>query len=141
MTCVMRASLKSASINLLYKNLLKEAEKLLKADPSAEQAVVVLTSKGNMFSFANRNVMSGSVEDEIAFVRALTENGDTEIRYMVCMWEDATPDVPSCHLRDLLVELNPANQNIEILLKSSEGFLVKSLKVLFGSIKAASENI
>ena len=130
MTCVMRASLKNASINLLCKNLIKEADKLLKSDPSAEQAVVVLTAKGSIFSFANHNVMSGSVEDEIAFARALAENDDTEIRYMVCMWDDATPDVPSCHLRNLLAELNPANQNIEILLKSSEGFLVKSLKVL-----------
>lgn len=133
--------MKSASINLLCKNLIQEAEKLLKSDPSAEQAVVVLTSKGNIFSFANHNVTSGSAEDEIAFARSLTENDDTEIRYMVCMWNDSTPDVPSCHLRNLLVELSPANQNIEVLLKSGEGFLVKSLKVLFGSFKAASENI
>lgn len=128
--------------NLLeFEQLIKEADKLLKSDPSAEQAVAVLTSKGNMFSFANHNVMSGSVEDEIAFVRALAENDDAEIRYMICMWDDATPDVPSCHLRNLLVELSPANQNIEILLKSGEGFHVKSLKVMFGSFKAASENI
>lgn len=113
-----------------FEKLIKEAEKLLKSDLSAEQAVAVLTSKGNIYSFANHNVMSGSVEDEIAFVRALTENGDAEIRYMVCMWDDATPDVPSCHLRNLLVEINPANQNIEILLKSGEGFLVKSMRGL-----------
>ena len=74
--------------------------------------------------------MSGSVEDECAFTRFLAGNDDAEIRYMVCMWDDATPDVPSCHLRNLLVELNPANQNIEILLKSGEGFHVRSLKVL-----------
>ena len=117
--------------NLLeFEQLIKEAEKLLKSDPSAEQAVVVLTSKGNIYSFANHNVMSGSVEDECAFAGFLTENDDTEIRYMVCMWDDATPDVPSCHLRDLLVELRLSNQNIEILLKSGEGFLVKSLKAL-----------
>ena len=126
--------------NLLeFERLKKETEKLLKSDPSAEQAVVVLTSKGNIFSFANHNVMSGSVEDEIAFVRALTENDDTEIRYMVCMWDAAALDVPSCHLRNLLVELNPANQNIEILLKSGEGFLVKSLKVLYGEFMLGEE--
>lgn len=126
--------------NLLkFENLMKETDKLLKSDPSAEQAVVVLTSKGNVFSFANHNVMSGSVEDEIAFVRALTENGDAEIRYMVCMWDDATPDIPSCHLRNLLVELNPANQDIEILLKSGEGFLVKSLKLLYGEFRLVEE--
>lgn len=111
--------MKSASINLFYE----------------------FSSKGNMFSFTNHNVISGSVEDECAFARFLAENDDAEIRYMVCMWNDATPDVPSCHLRKLLVELNPANQDIEILLKSGEGFLVKSLKVWFGSFKAASENI
>lgn len=126
-------------IPLDFEKLLKEADRLLKSDPSAEQAIVVLTSKGNIFSFANHNVMSGSVEDEIAFVRALTGNGDAEVRYMVCMWDDATPDVPSCHLRKLLVEINPANQNIEILLKSGEGFLVKSLKVLYGKFMLVEE--
>lgn len=113
-----------------FEQLIKETEKLLRSDPSAEQAVAVLTSKGNIYSFANHNVMSGSVEDEIAFVRALMENGDAEIRYMVCMWADAAPDVPSCHLRNLLAEINPANRNIEILLKGGEGFSVRSLKVL-----------
>lgn len=126
-------------IPLHFEKLIKEAEKLLQSDPSAEQAVVVFTSKGNIFSFANHNVMSGRVEDEIAFVKALTENDDAEVRYMVCMWDDATPDVPSCHLRNLLVELNPANQNIEILLKSSEGFQVKSLKVLYGEFGLVEE--
>ena len=115
---------------LEFEKLLKQVEKLIKFDLSADQAVAVWTSKDNMFCFANHSIMSGNMEDENNFVRTLAENGDKEIRYVVCMWNDTTLDVPSCHLRDLLIELNPSNLETEILLNNGEGFQVKSLKML-----------
>lgn len=115
---------------LEFERLLKQVEKIIKHDLSAEQAVAVWTSKGDMFCFANHSIMSGNMEDENNFVRTLAENGNKEIRYVVCMWNDNTLDVPSCHLRDLLIELNPSNLETEILLKNGEGFQVKSLKML-----------
>ncbi|MDE7239082.1 MAG: hypothetical protein K2N41_05155 [Lachnospiraceae bacterium] len=115
---------------LEFEKLLKQVEKLIKFDLSADQAVAVWTSKDNMFCFANHSIMSGNMEDENNFVRTFAENGDKEIRYVVCMWNDTTLDVPSCHLRDLLIELNPSNLETEILLNNGEGFQVKSLKML-----------
>ena len=115
---------------LEFEKLLKQVEKLIKFDLSADQAVAVWTSKDNMFCFANHSIMSGNMEDENNFVRTLAENGDKEIRYVVCMWNDTTLDVPSCHLRDLLIELNPSNLETVILLNNGEGFQVKSLKML-----------
>ena len=115
---------------LEFEKLLKQVEKRIKFDLSAEQAVAVWTSKNNMFCFANHSIMSGNIEDENHFVKTLAENGDKEVKYVVCMWNDSTLDVPSCHLRDLLIELSPVNLEAEIVLKNGEGFQVKSLKML-----------
>lgn len=110
---------------LQFEKLVKQAEELIRSDLSAEQAVAVLTAKGNVFCFANHHVMSGNTEDEIAFCENLKKNGDTQITHAVCIWNDFTFDVMSRHLRDLLTECNSSNVEAEILLKGEEGFQIK----------------
>ena len=68
---------------LEFEKLLKQVEKLIKFDLSADQAVAVWTSKDNMFCFANHSIMSGNMEDENNFVRTLAENGDKEKGFQV----------------------------------------------------------
>lgn len=113
-----------------FEEILKQAKELVGSDSSVEQAVAVKTSKGHTICFANHSVISGNTTDEEAFVKSLRESGDTKIRYAVCMWSDSALDVPSHHLSDLLVNLNPSNQEAEFLLSSGEGFIVKLLKSL-----------
>ncbi len=113
-----------------FEELLMRVKELISSDSSADQAVAVLTFKGSLLYFANHNVMSGSVEDEIVFCKTLTESGDTQITHAVCMWNDFTLDIPSRHLRDLLVELDPSNLETEILLIGGEEFQVKLWKEL-----------
>lgn len=117
-------------VSFEFEKLLKQAEELAKSDSSAEQVIAVLTSKGNIFCFCNHDVTFGNTVDEAAFIKILTESGDTEIRHAICMWNDSTLDVPSRHLRDLLVNLNPSNRETEFLLIGGGGFIVKSLKVI-----------
>lgn len=113
-----------------FEKLLKQAKELIMSDPSAEQAVAVQTSEGIVFCFANHDVISGNTADEAAFAKTLSESGDTKIRYAVCMWSDFSLDVPSYHLRNLLAGLNFFNQETEILLRSGEGFIAKSMKFM-----------
>ncbi len=115
---------------LEFERLLKQVEKLIKFDLSAEQAIAVWTSKDSMFCFANHSIMSGNMEDENNFIKTLVENGDKEVKYVVCMWNDSTLDVPSCHLRDLLIKLSPVNLETEIILRNGEDYQIKSLKML-----------
>lgn len=124
-------SMKSAPAE--FEKLMRQAGELAASDPSAEQVVTVLTAKGNIYWFFNHNVTSGSTVDETAFIRTLAESGDTEITYAVCMWSDSAIDVPSHHLREQLMELNPSNRKTEILLRSGEGFVVKPFRVLAGA--------
>lgn len=113
-----------------FEKLLEQVEKQIRLDVFAEQAVAVWTSKGNLFCFANHGILSGNMEEENHFMKTLAESGDKEICYLVCMWNDNTLDLPSCHLRDLLIELHPSNKEAGILLNSDEGFQVKLLKTL-----------
>lgn len=120
-----------------FEKLMEQAGELAAADPSAEQVVAVLTAKGHTRWFFNHNVTSGSTADETAFIKILAESGDTEIAYAVCMWSDSAIDVPSNHLREQLMELNPSNRETQMLLRSGEGFVVKTFRVLAGDIQSS----
>lgn len=128
-------SMKSAPAE--FEKLMRQAEELAASDPSADQVVTVLTAKGNIHWFFNHNVTSGNTADEAAFIKTLAESGDTEITYAVCMWSDSAIDVPSHHLREQLMELNPTNRETKILLRSGEGFVVKPFSVLAGGIQSS----
>lgn len=114
----------------IYETLLKKVKELMISDPSAQQAVAVLTSKGCLLSFVNHDIISGQYEEETAFINTLVESGETEIQYLLCMWSDFTLDVPSHHLWDLLVKRNPINGNARIFLKGDGEVIVKTLDVL-----------
>ena len=120
------------SIPAEFEKLWEQAGELAASDPSAEQVITMWTAKGHIRGLLNHGVNSGDTAGEEAFIRELAENGDTEISYVVCMWRDHTLDVPSHHLRESLAELNPANPEAKLLLRSGEGFLVKPLRVLTG---------
>ena len=90
--------------------LLHEAEKLVDSESSSSQGVqviVALTTKSHSYSFVNHNVMNGDLSDENNFIDGLVESGETEIRYLVCMWQKYMLDIPSQHMRELLMKLNP----------------------------------
>ena len=108
----------------------EEARVLLAASPSAQQAVLVLTAKGGHYHCLSRDIMSGDTTEEIALVRAMAENQDTQVKCLVCMWDTGCVDVPSRHLRDLLLRLHPENQEAYILLSGGDTLLIKPLKAL-----------
>lgn len=108
--------------------LVKWAEELVKSDSSAEQCVVVRTQKENQYYLFNHHMISGSVEEEDVFLKMLAENEDTEIRCVVCMWSDYTIDMMSHHLLKSLIELNPANKNTAVILRTVGGLQTKPLR-------------
>lgn len=116
-----------------FEKLLQRAEELLASDPSVQQVIVVLTSGGRIFCCMNHDIISGNDTDETAFVNMLAKNDDTKIRYSICMWNDSALDIPSQHLRNLLVELNPLNRKAEFLLRSGETLVVRMLDEMHGA--------
>ena len=113
-----------------FEKILTQARAIVKAEVSAQQIVVVETSKSHIYHFANHDVMSGVRTDEETFVKTLIEREDTEIRYAVCLWNDFQLDVPSLHFRKLLLKINPANAETLFLLNGGEGLTAKALKAM-----------
>ena len=108
--------------------LLEEAEKTLRNNPGAEQAIAVTTAQANTYCFANHSIMSGDHSHENDFIELLLESRDTQVQYIVCKWNGQSVDVPSMNFRRRLVEADGDNENAEILLQGVAGYLVKRLK-------------
>lgn len=73
-------------------------------------------------------MISGSMEEEDVFLKTLAENEDTEIRCAVCVWKDLTIDMMSHHLLKSLIELNPANKETIVILRTVGGLQTKPLR-------------
>ncbi len=111
-----------------FEPLLRQAEAVLNADPSTEQAVAVQTTNG-VRSFANHAVTSGSTADETAFVQSLAESGDVRLTQIVCLWRSGlTVDLPSRSLRAALLDLDPTNREAEILLRTGDGYTARTVE-------------
>lgn len=109
--------------------MLDEVRGLARTDISAEQILAARTSKHNVYSLANHDITVGNVSDEENFAKMLAENDDTEILNLVCMWRDGTVDLPSLHLRNLLICLNSQNLQTKLLLCGNSGYNVKEMKI------------
>ena len=111
--------------------LLYDAEKLVESENFSSQGVqviVVLTANSHSYSFVNHHIMEGDFSEEENFIEGLVEAGETEIRYLVCMWQGCMLDIPSQHMREQLIKLNPLNREMYLLLRGAEGYSVKKLK-------------
>lgn len=109
--------------------LLEEAERQVQANPEAEQVIVVKTAKANMYHFANYDITSGSRADEDRFVELLREQDDTEVQYLVAMWNNGGVDLPSHHFRSRLLEPSPKNGEAVMPLQGEEGYMMENIGV------------
>lgn len=112
-----------------FEELFQQAKGLIEAGDSPQQVIAVRTVKGHTYSFAN-NIMPGELTEEKNFIDRLVQEDDTEISCLVCMFDSQELDIPSQHLRNLLMEINPLNQEMMLLLKGADGYILKKLNVI-----------
>ena len=110
--------------------LLDCARKLLCENPDAAQVVLVSTAREHVFHMLSRNFPIDMERTESEFCEMLKSQGDTHILHLLCMWQNGTVDLPSWHLRQLLTQLNPENQNTLVLLNTQEGLREKPFHAL-----------
>lgn len=108
--------------------LLEEAEHLLRADPKAEQVIVVKTAKGDLQHCANHDILSGDTAEEVRFAEELRRRDDGEIRCLAALWSNGCADVPSMHLRERLLELSEKNAEAVLPLRGEDGWSVKTIR-------------
>lgn len=112
-----------------FEELFLEAKGLIGSEDSPQQVIAVQTVKGHTYSFANY-ITHGELTEEKNFIDRLVQEDDTEINCLVCMWNTQELDIPSQHLRKLLIEINPLNQEMMLLLKGADGYILKKLNVI-----------
>ena len=113
-----------------FSHFLDEAERLLRAEPSAEQVIAVRTAKDSVLHLLNRSIMDGGTGDEDAFFAMLSDRGERAVRAVLCMWHDGTIDLPSIHFRRRLIELCPGNKDAAVLLQGEGTLITKKLEAL-----------
>lgn len=110
--------------------MLESAQKLLRENPDAAQVVMVSTARDQVFHMLNRNFPADMERTEADFCEMLKNRQDTQIIRLLCMWQNGAVDLPSWHLRQLLTQLNPDNQNALVLLNSQDGLCEKPFHTL-----------
>lgn len=114
-------------INQEFKALFKAAENLLNNDTKAQQ-VLVFRAGNIIYAFADHDIQSGNVKEELQMEQALRKNNCTEITELICMWQGGTLDIPSRFLRNALIKMNPENKKTKVLLVTFGGYIVKMLE-------------
>ena len=107
----------------VFEQMKKTAEaELSKAETGRyTQAIVLLSSKGNEYSTLIKNALSEGKTDEIALLEKMKNFNDTEIRYVLCLWQDNGIDIPSFDFRKLICAHNPKNAESILFVMTSDG--------------------
>ena len=114
----------------VFEQMKKTAEAELSKAAAGQyvQAVVLLSAKENEYSTLIKNALSKEKADEITFLEGIKNLNDTEIRYVLCMWQaDKCIDIPSFDFRKLLCALNPKNTEALLFVMTDNG--VSGIKV------------
>ena len=106
-----------------FSELLQTAEEQLRLHPGADQVIVVETGSKKIRWFAN--TLGSDAEDR--FAELLSQQSDSAAVLLVCMWADGTIDLPSMHLRRLLLELDPGNEHTLMLLQADSGPITRTI--------------
>ena len=121
----------------VFHALIEEAEKQVKLNPTAGQVVVVKTAKGNTYTCVNNNtytiengvIMSvGDFDEEIEFIQMLVDIDDVEVKYIVCMWQSGSVEIPSYHFRNGILEICSKNQEAIWVGQGEDCLLLRALK-------------
>lgn len=95
------------------------------------QAIVLLSANGTEYAALIKNALSENKLDEKSLLERLSLANDTEIRYLLCIWQDGGIDLPSYRFREMLCETDPRNTECEIFMLTQNGTsLVKLEKTM-----------
>ena len=111
-----------------FDHLQKEAANLLAMNPGITQVIALQTASGNVYGILNDQVTLGSHQAEQAFFADLVSHRDTHILYVVALWSNGQPDLPSFHFRNGLAALDSRNQDTLLLLQNRAGHHCRPLR-------------
>ena len=105
--------------------LVQMAKGLVEQGLEADQIVVVETAKTTVYHFENHLLVKGKLDtgfaDEERFIWMLKDKNDSEVKYIVCMWNHGAVEIPSMHFRELLMEASPKNADAIFVVLTEDG--------------------
>lgn len=112
-----------------FANMRKTAIELLHNTEKGQytQAIVLSTAAGNEYSAVISNALSEEKTDETDLLEKLKEAEDTNIRYVLCIWQDNSIDIPSFAFRNMLYTLNSKNSDSLLFVMTDNGVSVMKL--------------
>lgn len=111
----------------VFECLRTKANEAVANNPGIEQVLAIRTAAGRTYLILNDQVTAGNYEAEQHFVTMLSKSEDTHVLYVVALWRDCEPDLPSFHFRSQLVLLNPNNMDTLILMRDMNGYHGRAL--------------
>lgn len=105
-----------------------QAKLLLQENPSADQVIIMITTKGNIYSLINESIINGNNESEDAIISIMDVQKDIEISHIICMWQGNSLDIPSMYLRKKIIALHSQNAKAKVLLQGKNDYLIKELE-------------
>lgn len=119
--------------NREYFELVHKAKELVSLNPSADQVIVVKTEKSNIYHFANHLYVDGQLdaksEDEEKFIQMLIDKEEPVLKYIVCIWNEYSIDIPTMNFRKLLMTASEKNADAMLVLQSVPDLILKTLGV------------
>lgn len=114
-------------IPLGYQAMVKRAHELSQQLGENDTALVLQTADGQLYE-GIIDYKSPHAEDEIQTLMAEIGKDKLVVR-LICCWSDGSFDLPWYVFREKLCELNPNNQDAEMLLMGEKTFIVKPVRV------------
>ncbi len=113
----------------VFENMKKKALDLLQNPEKEEytQVIVLYTVSGKEYSRVIQNALSREKTDESALLEQLKEANETEVRYVLCIWQDGSLDITSYAFRNMLLCLDSQNSESLMFVRTADGISVKKL--------------
>ena len=109
-----------------FEMLVGYAKGEIRIHPDAELVVVVRTKKNLVRTYGAK--LEDLEEATEEFIQELLGADDTQIKYMVCMWNSYSLDIPGHYLRKRLLEIDPRNAETRLILESEYDFAVRTIE-------------
>ncbi|MBE6531235.1 MAG: hypothetical protein E7679_03980 [Ruminococcaceae bacterium] len=114
----------------IFEKMMGTARDILNNTEKGEytQAIVLLSANGAEYAAIIKNALSEDKSDEKALIERLTIANDTEIEYLLCLWQNGGIDLPSYRSREMLCETDTRNTECKIFVLTQNGTSVVKLE-------------
>lgn len=129
MQTLFESDIKVSFDKCIFENMRKTAVELLRNTEKNQytQCISLFSSKEKEYTVIIKKALTNEKAEEESLLERLKKIEDTEIYYVLCMWQDECIDIPSYAFRKMLCDLNSKNYKSLLFVTTRNGISVKEL--------------